>query len=183
MTGDDMVRREDVLALLQEWWDTEGDHRTPAEVLAALPAAQVAAKPLAWNRTDAGLPQKPGKWAYEQIECLIRMPNGDIEVAMWNCEHLVWDDAYGDDYRHDALDPTHWIELARIDALELTPALEPAPAPDVALLVKAARNLCEQFALENPMRTGDWHGEMCQCLRCRMDQLQVALAKLESSNG
>jgi len=70
------------------------------------------------------------------------------------------------------------------DAAPLSPtAVDASPAPDtdakVAALVEAARNLCEQFALENPMQTGGRHGEMCQCRRCRMDQLRVALAAWE----
>jgi hypothetical protein len=89
------------------------------------------------------------------------------------------------------------ILIATKDAIAALPAVQPAPdapplsptavdaspAPDtdpkVAALVKAARNLCEQFALENPMQTGGRHGEMCQCRRCRMDQLRVALAAWE----
>jgi hypothetical protein len=69
------------------------------------------------------------------------------------------------------------------DAAPLSPTAvdaRPAPVdPKVAALVEAARNLCEQFALENPMQTGGRHGEMCQCRRCRMDQLRVALAAWE----
>ena len=65
-----------------------------------------------WNKTTDGLPQKPGKRDYEQIECLIMLPNGDLEISVWNCEHLVWDDAEGDDFRHDPGYPTHWLALA-----------------------------------------------------------------------
>ncbi len=67
---------------------------------------------LRWNKTADGLPQKPGKRDYEQIECLIILPNGDLEISVWNCEHLVWDDAEGDDFRYDPGYPTHWIALA-----------------------------------------------------------------------
>ena len=65
-----------------------------------------------WNKTVDGLPQKPGKRDYEQIECLIMLPNGDLEISVWNCEHLVWDDAEGDDFRYDPGYPTHWLALA-----------------------------------------------------------------------
>lgn len=69
-----------------------------------------------WRKTTDGLPQKPGLKSYEQIECLIMLPNGDLEISMWNCEHEVWDDAEGDDYRHDPCKPTHWMPLAPIRA-------------------------------------------------------------------
>ena len=69
-----------------------------------------------WNKTIDGLPKKPGARDYEQIECLIKLPNGDIEISMWNCEHEVWDDAEGDDYRYDPHHPSHWLALAPIRA-------------------------------------------------------------------
>jgi hypothetical protein len=104
-------------------------------------------------------------------------------------------EAAGD--RYNAGSDGRWFRDHLADAIAALPAVQPAPdapplspnavdaspAPDtdakVAALVKAARNLCEQFALENPMQTGGWHGEMCQCRRCRMDQLRVALAAWE----
>lgn len=69
---------------------------------------------LRWNKTADGLPKKPGKRNYEQIECLIMLPNGDLEISVWNCEHEVWDDAEGDDYRYDPEHPVLWLELAQI---------------------------------------------------------------------
>ena len=80
---------------------------------------------LRWNKTADGLPQKPGKRDYEQIECMIMLPNGDLEISVWNCEHDVWDDAEGDDYRYDPAYPTHWIPLAPLRA-----ALRAHPAPE-----------------------------------------------------
>ena len=69
---------------------------------------------LRWNKTADGLPQKPGKRDYEQIECLIMLPTGEIEVSMWNCEHLVWDDAEGDDFRFYSDYPALWLDLGQI---------------------------------------------------------------------
>lgn len=70
-----------------------------------------------WTKITDGLPGKPGIREYEQIECLIKLPNGDIEVSMWNCEHMCWDDADGDDFRFDPGWPTHWMPLAPLRAL------------------------------------------------------------------
>ncbi|RWR30485.1 hypothetical protein D2T29_12505 [Sinirhodobacter populi] len=69
-----------------------------------------------WTKTSDSLPRKPGIRDYEQIECLIRLPNGDIEISVWNCEHEVWDDSEGDDYRYDSDYPTHWLDLAPVRA-------------------------------------------------------------------
>lgn len=90
-----------------------------ARYLSALdtPAAQVTGGvEVIWHKTVDGLPQKPGKRDYEQIECLILLPDGCIEISAWNCEHLVWDDAEGDDFRYAAGHPTHWMALAPIRA-------------------------------------------------------------------
>ena len=71
---------------------------------------------LRWNKTADGLPKKPGKRRYEQIECLIMLPNGYIEISAWNCEHEVWDDAEGDDFLYDQNHPTHWIAIETLRA-------------------------------------------------------------------
>jgi len=52
-------------------------------------------------------PPKPGKSSYEQVQCLV-VYRGEIEICWWNCEHLVWDDDEGDDFRHKASDVSHW---------------------------------------------------------------------------
>lgn len=56
------------------------------------------------------LPQKPGIHRYEQIACLV-YHKGETVLRVWNCEHLCWDDAYGDDYFCDPFEPTHWRPL------------------------------------------------------------------------
>lgn len=90
---------------------------------AALRSALPVGARVAWIATADRLPEKPGKRSYEQIECLIKLPNGDIEVSMWNCEHMCWDDADGDDFRFDPGQPSHWMPLAPIRAA-LLPAGE-----------------------------------------------------------
>ena len=62
-----------------------------------------------WKMTADCLPEKPGKLAYEQIECYVFV-DGRIDECMWNCEHEVWDDRDGDDFKYEPLHPTHWIE-------------------------------------------------------------------------
>ena len=118
------------IAMLYRLW-IEGDqvHGLPAvsdgiaaEAASALGAVKARARKeavshaIAWTNTSDSLPQKPGVRDYEQIECLIRMPNGDIVIAMWNCEHECWDDADGDDYRFDPTTPTHWLAMTSIRA-------------------------------------------------------------------
>ena len=73
--------------------------------------------PIRWNKTLDGLPKKPGKSSYEQIECLIMLPNGDVEISLWNCEHECWDDEYGDNFRHAPCKPSHWMPIEPIRAL------------------------------------------------------------------
>lgn len=92
-------------------------------VEARLRSAPPVSARVTWIATADRLPEKPGKRSYEQIECLIKLPNGDIEVSMWNCEHLCWDDADGDDFRFDPGQPSHWMPLAPIRAA-LLPAGE-----------------------------------------------------------
>ena len=63
-----------------------------------------------WTRitTMRSLPEKPGKNSYEQIDCLI-WHKDEPKFRVWNCEHFVWDDASGDDYFCDPLEPTHYM--------------------------------------------------------------------------
>lgn len=63
-----------------------------------------------WVPTTDRLPEKPGIDSYEHVRCLI-VVNGEIEIGMWNCEHLCWDDDEGDDYRYDPYTPTRWMPL------------------------------------------------------------------------
>lgn len=63
-----------------------------------------------WIETSERLPEKPGIERYEHVRCLI-MVRGCIEIGMWNCEHLVWDDDEGDDFRYNPKEPTHWRPL------------------------------------------------------------------------
>jgi hypothetical protein len=56
------------------------------------------------------LPEKPGLKSYEQIPCLIFV-DGDWEISVWNCEHLCWDDASGDDFRYHPNKPDLWLPL------------------------------------------------------------------------
>lgn len=106
------------------WFDW-GEH-TPEEGEAEYIRADIHAAALAsarddapqWHKTTDGLPKKPGLLPYEQIECMIWLPNGDIEVALWNCEHECWDDEHGDDYRYDPCHPTHYMPMSAIRAMK-----------------------------------------------------------------
>ena len=63
-----------------------------------------------WVRitNSRSLPEKPGKKPYEQIDCLI-WHNDEPKLRVWNCEHNVWDDAGGDDFFCDAMEPSHYM--------------------------------------------------------------------------
>ena len=87
--------------------------RHDAAALAASPVVQDMIRQAAcgqWVPTTDRLPEKPGIDRYEHVRCLI-VVNGEIEIGMWNCEHLCWDDDEGDDYRYDPDKPTHWMPL------------------------------------------------------------------------
>lgn len=57
--------------------------------------------------TVEDMPKKVTK-SYEQYDCIIWI-NGEPEHAVWNCEHLCWDDYSGDDFRYDPLEPSHYL--------------------------------------------------------------------------
>ena len=65
-------------------------------------------------------------------------------------------------------------EARILSALTIHPA-DPLSDPRVGALVEAAAVLIMQHDMENPMRQADFHGDMCQCRRCRMDVLRAAL--------
>ena len=51
-----------------------------------------------WIKTsDGGYRKKPGIKRYEQIPCLVvkQGRRGHVELLVWNCEHLCWDDSEG----------------------------------------------------------------------------------------
>lgn len=60
--------------------------------------------------SEADLPKKPGLKPYEQIDCMV-IHKGDMKHLVWNCEHLVWDDASGDDFYCNATEPTYYMPL------------------------------------------------------------------------
>lgn len=66
-----------------------------------------------WISVNDRLPEKPGLKIYEHVECLIVL-NGEVIKALWNCEHLVWDDRSGDDYLCDPKTPTYWRPLPKL---------------------------------------------------------------------
>ena len=64
-----------------------------------------------WIETCDRLPEKPGKYDYEQVPCLVYIYRYGISIAQWNCEHLVWDAEDGDDVHPMASKITHWKPL------------------------------------------------------------------------
>ena len=63
-----------------------------------------------WILTVDRLPEKRHGRKAEHIPCLIAI-DGRVEIGLWNCHHLCWDDNEGDDYRYDPQTPTAWMPL------------------------------------------------------------------------
>ena len=94
-----------------------------------------------WVATaDNPHPDKPGKKSYEIVPCLV-VHKGEIEICAWNCEHGVWDDADGDDFRYQTSQVSHWMPLPSLPSpnTELSnagpsgPAKQNTASPGVAL--------------------------------------------------
>lgn len=64
-----------------------------------------------WISVEERLPEKPGKESYEHVACLVSDPRWGVMIAMWNCEHLCWDQEDGDDVHPYAQQVTHWQPL------------------------------------------------------------------------
>ena len=56
------------------------------------------------------MPKKPGKEAYEYVECLV-MHKGDMIARPWNCEYQVFDDEAQDDFFCEWHEVTAYIDL------------------------------------------------------------------------
>lgn len=60
------------------------------------------------NSLDDMPKKKYGENQYEQYTCIV-LHKGQEKEAVWNCEHLCWDDPSGDDWMIDALEPTAYM--------------------------------------------------------------------------
>ncbi len=70
----------------------------------------------------ADMPEKPGKEAYEYVECLV-LHRGEVKMRPWNCEHQVFDDEEQDDFYCE------WHEVgAYLDLTDILAALAPIKA-------------------------------------------------------
>jgi hypothetical protein len=56
------------------------------------------------------MPKKPGKEAYEYVECLV-IYKGDVLTRPWNCEHQVFDDEAHDDFFCEWNEISAYIDL------------------------------------------------------------------------
>ena len=124
---DDLVERLD--AEIKRQRETRGtylDYGTPDPLLvAALARIQALETSLAeaegrvkwvFPKSIADMPVKPGKAAYEYVECLI-LRKGDMLCRPWNCEHQVFDDEAQDDFFCEWSEITAYMELTAIRAL------------------------------------------------------------------
>lgn len=66
-----------------------------------------------WRKTSDEQPQKPGISAYEYVPCIVWM-DGEIKLLQWNCQHLCWDDEFGDDHFAEAIDVDYWMPLSEL---------------------------------------------------------------------
>ena len=71
-----------------------------------------------WRKPEDELPKKPGLKNYEQIRCLIKR-NGEIEISIWNCEHICWDDDEGDDFMYQPGNIDFWMPLSDLPEAEV----------------------------------------------------------------
>lgn len=67
-------------------------------------------------KSIADMPVKPGKSAYEYVECLI-LRKGEMLCRPWNCEHQVFDDEAQDDFFCEWSEVTAYMDLTAIRAL------------------------------------------------------------------
>lgn len=95
-----------------------------------------------WIATADRLPQKPGVEHYEHVWCLIYY-HGEILLRPWNCEHLVWDDAEGDDFYCDPLAPTHWRPLPPPPGIPDSNQAESSPHPEYLRGIEEAAKVAE----------------------------------------
>ena len=102
--------------------------------------------------------EAPRLWEYNKGECEIECING----------HCPSEPHVGIHTKAEAI--AAWNTRA-------TPA---AMTPEVAKLVDAVAVLLMQHDFENPMRQADYHGDICQCRRCRMDAVRAAIAALRA---
>lgn len=61
-------------------------------------------------RTKTDMPKKPGKEAYEYVDCLV-LYKGDVLCRPWNCEHEVFDDEAHDDHFCEWNEVTAYADL------------------------------------------------------------------------
>ena len=101
------------------------------------------------------------------------MSDNDL-IRRWDALRIMsdGDGVVGPDY-------PEWF-INRYAAINAIPAVQPTVSPGVAALVEAVEVLLMQHDFENPMRQADYHGDICQCRRCRMDGLRAALARVKS---
>jgi hypothetical protein len=63
-----------------------------------------------WIKTSDKLPDRDPNQRYSQVPCLV-VYRGQIEILVFNHEHMVWDDESGDDYFCSIEEVSHWIPL------------------------------------------------------------------------
>jgi len=141
------------------------DSATASQMQADMQQWVVDALNAAWNRR--------ADLAAVSAQVLNLIPRMDAIQACQVGPSDEWSKATKSGYEQAATD-------CQRNILRIKPAaIEPQPDPRdevIARLVEAAEALLTQHTLENPMRIGDFHGEMCQCRRCGFDRLSTALA-------
>ena len=106
-----------------------------AEVMALQRSLAEAEGRVKWvfPKSIADMPMKPGKAAYEYVECLI-LRKGEMLARPWNCEHQVFDDEAQDDFFCEWSEVTAYMDLTVIRTLASDPLLDrhsPSPPPVV----------------------------------------------------
>jgi len=70
-------------------------------------------KIIKWVPTKVRLPDREPNARYSQVPCLV-IRNGEVQILVFNHEHMVWDDADGDDFCCSIDGVSFWMPLPEI---------------------------------------------------------------------
>jgi hypothetical protein len=177
MNDDDLIRRGDALAVAAAV--PKSSQNMVKGFIAALPAAQVAVKPLVWED-----PCKRNNEVHV-ARCIF----GEYYIHIDGGRHSAWLEAHVKPYENRiGIDVGSVYEaqaLADADyAARIRAVLEPAPAPDVAGLVEALRDISRQnktdeLNTEYDVEFADFEAGYDACI----SRARAALAEWGQANG
>jgi len=63
-----------------------------------------------WIRSSDALPERVPNTRYSQVPCLVWCED-EVQVLVFNHEHMVWDDRSGDDFYCNICEVPYWMPL------------------------------------------------------------------------